>query len=170
MNEFYEIADDGTEPQNEYALKNFGDRIFSMAVGRRERGDFGQHVYKSTRIDRPVVKEDYDNSFGYKILRTSPPYEADKLLDYHFSFFVSKNGKKDAEKFIKHIRYVILPEIQKRDSKKVYTEIVSNWIEDKAKKSSNFFDSDLLELKSNFFGLGINLNELLKKLFKKNRD
>jgi len=128
MNEFYSIGEEGRDLENSYQLKNLGSQKISMIVGKRVRGDWGESdTYQSDRLYAKTTNEDYDRSFAHKIAKTKPPYEIGNLLDYHLGYYVNQNnGTK--EKFIKHIKYVIMPLISKQQDKEVYLQLLNEWL------------------------------------------
>jgi hypothetical protein len=100
------------------------------------------------------------------ILSTNPPYEVDKLLEFHFTNY-TKVKKGDKKRFYDHLRYVILPKLQKRENKQVYVELVTKWLE--IKETAKGINFNVLELKPNVMGVGLNLNEIINSIFKKDK-
>jgi hypothetical protein len=127
MNEFYSIAEEGREPENSLQLRNLGKQTVMGIIGKSIRGDWGERRSQSQTYYKETTSEDYDFVFANKLTGSKPPYELCDVLDYHLAFYVNKNNG-DALKFVKQIKYVVLPIIKKRKDKDAYIEIISEWI------------------------------------------
>jgi len=137
MNDFYSIALENTEPINEYQLKNIGTRRIMATLGKPRRGDWGERMgYEYQRFYTDTKPEDYDDLFATKITNVKPPYELNNLLEFHCEQYLKiKNGTKD--KFVKHVKYVVLPIIKQRIKSEVYAELVEEWINQNNMNSIN---------------------------------
>jgi len=126
MNEFYSIPENNKELVNEYQIRDLGEKRISMILGSSSnRG----RESSSSKIYKKVTTEDYDIQFARKLTTFKPPYDLEKVLDYHLSYYVNSGNQK--EKFIKHIKYVIIPIVEKRKQNKIYIELITNWINHK---------------------------------------
>lgn len=123
LNEFYSISRAGTPPSDNYQLQNLGlERVTMSGKNRESRGG------GTWEVTTKVTSEDYDGVFALKVARTNPPYELDKLIDYHLNYYTEKGGS--IEKFIKHMRYVALPYLHKWHSNyPAHIEFTKKWIE-----------------------------------------
>ena len=69
-----------------------------------------------------------------RIVRTKPAYVVENLLEHHADHFVKSRGETLAL-FVKHIRYVILPFIEKhynkKNQKREYVDLVNEWLQQK---------------------------------------
>lgn len=130
MNEFYFIGEEGCDCDNPYQLKNLGSQVISMIVGKRVNRYWGERdSCQGDRYYRKITDSDYDNSFANKIAKTKPPYDILNLLNYHLGYYVNQNnGVK--EKFVKQIKYVIIPLIKKMQNKEVYIQLINEWLDD----------------------------------------
>lgn len=141
MNEFYSIAPINTEPIDNFQLKNYGLERVTMSVGSSRNDGYGGRTWKSTDLKSEVTSEDYDGAMAFKIIKVKPPYELEKLLNYHLEYYVNKGGEKD--KFIKQIQYVVLPYIQKHYGKeKPHIDLTEQWILEN-KKNKMMDDNEL---------------------------
>lgn len=118
MNEFYLIGEHGKQLTDEFQLENLGEKVHSMTIGT-SNGSYSSY--------RNTTDEDYDRSFAYKLSRIKPPYEINKLLEYHLEYYLTQvNGIK--EKFQLQMKYVIIPILQKMKDKQVYVDIIEEWL------------------------------------------
>lgn len=129
MNKFYSIAEEGREPDNEYQLQNLGRQTPMGVIGKSVRGDWGERRSQSQTFYKETTSEDYDFVFANKLTDSKPLYELCGVLNYHFEFYVNNNNG-DPLKFVKQIKYVVLPIIKKRKDKDAYIEIISEWIDE----------------------------------------
>lgn len=128
MNPFFDISIENNLPINNYQLKNLGlQRIYFSIISRHE--DTSNHYRKTT-------EKDYDNLFTDKLWKWSPVYEIDKLLEYHYKFYIETNPD-DGDKFLKHIRFVILPKIEVKTKESVHAELIIDWLNSKKNKNTN---------------------------------
>lgn len=123
MKTIYSI-EHSTKPKNVFDLENYGDQTAAYIIGSRSG--------TSKTLYRDVTEDDYDNGFAHRIIETKPAYEVDKFLDYHFDFYVNNGGSEAT--FIKHMKYVIIPILKKRENSGVQIELISTWLNDKARK------------------------------------
>ena len=129
MNEFYSIGEETSEPKDSFQLKNLGAKKPSITIGGFGRSWDGSPNNSSTTIYTNVTTEDYDRLFADKLTKIKPPYEINKLLDYHLGYYLSKNiGLKD--KFLKHVKYVVIPEVKKKKDKEVYADLINEWLKE----------------------------------------
>jgi hypothetical protein len=127
MNKFYSISEANTEPINSYQLKNLGEQTISMIFGSSSRGGFyGERESSSNAIYRKVTSEDYDTQFANKLTSINPPYDLENILNFHLNYYLSQNNVK--ETFIKHIKYVIIPIVEKRKNSNTIVELITIWI------------------------------------------
>lgn len=136
MNEFYSIAEENQEPVNSWQLTNLGkQRVFAM-FGTFGRGDWGQRDHRTDTIYTSTTAEDYDRHFAHKLGTTKPPYDVPMLLDFHLNYYLNtSNGGRD--KFIKQMKYVILPILKKQSGKEVYIDLLNEWIDEKEANTKN---------------------------------
>lgn len=165
LHEFYAVSDENATPVNEFEIKHLGTRLNKIAIGKRVHNGYDFN-YTSESFYTETIADDYDNAFCEVILSTSPLYKVDELLKYHFKYY-TKVKKIDKKRFFNHLRYVILPKLQKRENKhkQVYTEYVTKWVDDKETEKSISFN--FLELKPSIMGIGVNINEIFNSIFKK---
>ena len=128
MNEFYSISEEHKEPIDDFQLKNLGNQRIMAIVGKRTRGDWGENRgNESQKFYRDTKPSDYDDLFEAKLINCDPPYELSEILEYHLRFYMNvRQGNK--LKFIKQVKYVILPKIKNRKNKDVQIELVKEWI------------------------------------------
>lgn len=137
MNEFYSIAKEGNEPEDDFQLQNLGSQTVMAVVGKRVRDSFwGERENQSKTYYRNTTPEDYDGMFTYKLIECRPPYKLSEIIDYHFKFYTTQ-AKGDKEKYLMQIRYVILPMIKKRKNTEVHVELVEQWLDKMAKKKKS---------------------------------
>lgn len=157
MNEFYSIATIAGSLENPLQLDNLGNQKVLAIVGKsRRNSDFwgGDSDYGYERNNRSqtfyasTTPEDYDQQFVSRIANTKPPYEIGNFIDYHFNFYVS-NRKGDPKKYYQHLKYVILPILEKRKNTKVYCELVTEWLTKQESQLSNRMSGHNLEPKVN---------------------
>ncbi len=142
MNEFYSISQENEKPQSVYQLKNLGKQTIMAIVGKPVRGDWGErHSYESQTFYRDTTAEDYDNEFVRKLMGIKPPYDLYKILDYHLNHYLTTKGG-DKLRFIKQIRYVVLPIVKKRKNSDVCVELILDWINEIEMKKDNKKQSD----------------------------
>ncbi len=129
MNKFYSIGEEDKEVQNEFQLKNLGKR---KVVGQTRPDP--ESFYK-TGIDRripqdvygDIVDTDYDQAFVWKITLCKPSYKALELLNHHYLYF-KENVDYEGAEFIKHIRYVVLPILNKWRGFEVQKQVLNDWL------------------------------------------
>lgn len=127
MNEFYSIGEETSEPKDSFQLKNLGTKKPFITIGGRRSWDGS--INDSETFYTNISTEDYDRLFVDKLTKIKPPYEINKLLDYHLKYYLSKNiGLKD--KFLKHVKYVVIPEVKKKKDKEVYTDLINEWLKE----------------------------------------
>ncbi len=134
MTEFYSINAENENPQNDYQLQNLGKQTIMAVIGKSVRGDWGEERnYQSQTFYRDTTSDDYDNAFANKLLDIKPPYDLQKILDYHLDFYLTKKHG-DKLKFIKQIKYVVLPIIKNRKNNDIYVELILDWINEREMK------------------------------------
>lgn len=159
---FYAVSEENDTPENEFTMKYLGEKTHRMTISKRVRKSYG-FASVSDSLYTETTNDDYDNEFCEMILNINPPYEVDKLLEYYFRHY-TKVKKGDKKLFYNHLRYVILPKLQKREGKQIYVEFVTKWLE--GKETPKWINFNILELKPNIMGVGINLNEMINSMFK----
>lgn len=125
MNEFYDIAKEGQDPKGPYQLKNLGKKKLSAisiisiydADGRQTYNDGPHYIL--------VKPSDYDNLFKAKIRKFKPMYDLELLLDHHLHYY-EETGKV-REKYLKHIKYVILPALKRIKNTDAKVELINDW-------------------------------------------
>ncbi|MCW1149128.1 hypothetical protein [Flavobacterium lacisediminis] len=123
MNRFYIIASEGEEPENEFIIKNFGDKVPQNKVYMATQG------YIDIRKDYiPAKPKDYDLKFIAHLRTLSPVYKTFEFLDFHFEKYNS-----DKQEFLKQIKYSVLPLLS---NNKTYTNIINEWLEMKEPKKT----------------------------------
>lgn len=122
VNSFYSTYCNGSD-HHEYDLLKLREttfRGFSMGFsdgnGRRSGGE---------SINTATKAEDYDDIFFKEIVKLKPVYKVQDFLDYHFEKYKLKLDA-DTGLFLKHIRYVIYPRIE-RGKRKELAELVMDW-------------------------------------------
>ncbi len=135
MNEFYSIAPENVEPV-QYQLENLGKQKETFSGVKRNRDPWGPRTNERTTIYGDVGKGDYDNLFAFKIIRTDPPFDVDKLITFHLDYYLAAGGDKD--RFVKQIRYVVLEYMKKwyRDYP-AHIELTNEWLAEQSTKSKN---------------------------------
>jgi len=136
MNEFYDIAPEGQEPINPLQLEYLGPKRHVATFSIPKRNDYGVRSYKSHTIKRDTVKEDYDKFFVNRIYKTNPPYDAEFLLKHHYDEFIKKNSH-GHKLFLKHIKNVVLPLLEKNKQHKVYVDLVNEWLDENRESKLN---------------------------------
>ncbi|MEI6348178.1 MAG: hypothetical protein WCP69_09555 [Bacteroidota bacterium] len=143
MNEFYSICKEDADPENEYQMQNLGKQTIMAVIGKQVRGDWGEsRSCQSQTFYKDTVPEDYDDAFVLKLTSVKPPYDLYKVLDYHLSYYINTNHG-DKDRFLKQIKYVILPIIQKRKSLDVYMELITEWIKKNDMNTKNNKTADI---------------------------
>lgn len=146
MNEFYSISEANANPIDQFQLKNLGIQHDTISFGNRRRDGYGGNAIKRTTLKENIKKSDYDWAFAFKIISVNPPYELDEIGNYHLNFYINNGG--DKSKFIKHMRYVILPYLQQYYDKRVaHIELFESWISEQNKAMNRMIEfTDLNEI------------------------
>lgn len=118
-NEFYSIGSSDKKLNHEFQLDRLGEKMHSMTIGNGQGESYTTY--------RATTSEDYDRSLAYKISRIKPPYEITKLIEYHLDYYLSTPNS-EKQKFIKQIKYVVIPALKKMNNKEVYVDIINDWI------------------------------------------
>ena len=129
MNEFYSIGPLNKELDNPYQLNNLGTEIPMVSFGKRSSSYWGDSGKSSETYYRKTTPKDYDGNFAYRLSIINPPYDLSKFLDYHLDHYLTIT-KGIKEKFIKHIKYVIIPLVIKKREKEVYISLIEEWLEE----------------------------------------
>jgi hypothetical protein len=125
-NEFY-LIENNNDSDSPLKLNDLGDKRIYLSYGRRVSNYWDEQINKTESVNTPITSEDYDKQFANKLIQIKPPYEIINLLEFHLKFYVDiQKGSK--EKFIKQMKYVIVPIIQKRKGKEVYIQLLNEWI------------------------------------------
>ena len=128
MNEFFSIGPLNKDLDSPYQLTNFGETIPWVTLGKRKSDYWGSSGTSSETYYKKTTSKDYDGSFAYRLSIIDPPYELSNFLNYHFNYYLNvANGNK--EKFLQHIKYVILPLVVKKRGKEVYVNLIEEWLE-----------------------------------------
>lgn len=132
MNPFYDISINEQLADEEFSLHNLGSQKIFATIGKRRSDYWGSNGTQSTHHYTPVLAEDYDKLFIYKIGKWKPIYDIEKLIEHHFYHFLKKqpDGK---EEFLKHMRYVILPILKRQKNRDSDTriELFEQWLNEK---------------------------------------
>ncbi|MEM1406109.1 MAG: hypothetical protein AAGG59_05000 [Bacteroidota bacterium] len=88
--------------------------------------DGNGNVVGGETFSSPTNSKDYDDVFVSAILELDPPYVVEDFLTFHLSEYNNKHDA-DIKLFLKHIQYVILPEI-KRVGREELVELISEWL------------------------------------------
>ena len=137
MNNFYSIKGISDCLEHRYQLKNLRDTRQGMSTGVYGRDSFsGRDIKWSDSSSIKINSRDYDNLFVQTLMNINPPYDIEKFLDYHFKYFINKE-EGEAEMFLKQIKYVVLPIVQKRKNNEVYLELINKWLEEKGMNFNN---------------------------------
>lgn len=143
MIEFLSISPENENPKDDFQLENLGPKRHLATIGSfASRNYWGEMEYpQSQTFYRDTKPDDYNCAFAHKLSSCEPPYDLDKILDYHLNYYISdRNG--DKTRFINHIKFVILPKVKKQKNKEVYVELITNWIDmnDSDKKKEKYFN------------------------------
>ena len=108
---------------HEYELLEYTQPVF-RGMGISIHDEKGRTLYDDGIFQSKATEEDYDKLFIKKICKHKPVYEIEKILDFHYNFYTeNENGSKDT--FIKHLKYIILPQIK---TKETQYQLVEIWI------------------------------------------
>lgn len=150
--EFFAISKEKEKVENDFELMNLGDQRVFMITGKRVRDDWGySNNYVSETSYTNTDSEDYDNCMASKLHYFDPIYELGNVLDYHLEYYLSeKNGDKD--KFIKHIKYTIIPKIKNSNYKhrEECIELVLEWINTHTQSNIKMNSPSNIEVKGSF--------------------
>lgn len=127
LNEFYDIGIPGQEPGHPLQLKHLGSQIAAVTFGSRGSKFWHESPRPSQTYYRSTTEKDYDQQFIHKICTTHPPYDIEPLLDHHYNLYLSGHPEGHS-RFQKHIKYVIIPALEKKGNRAVYVEIVNEWL------------------------------------------
>jgi hypothetical protein len=171
MNEFYSIAKEGTEPQNDFQLQNLGTRTVRAIIGKPVRNSIwgNDNEPRSQTFYRDTTSEDYDGLFACKLIECRPPYKLSEIIDYHFKFYTTQT-KGGREKYIMQIRYVVLPMIKKRKNTEVHVELIEEWLDKMAKKKKSPTNIKIgnINAPAQFLVNSDNSNQTLKIAYREN--
>jgi hypothetical protein len=135
MNPFFDVSDKTDLPGDALALKDLGSQQAWLTVGRRKSDFWGTSGYDSKTTYRDTTDEDYDQQFVRKLQRWKPIYNISQVIDHHYNFYKA-NTKHSQNDFLKHMRYVILPILKKKQNSEVCTQLFEEWLNNEAKKQS----------------------------------
>ena len=127
MNPFFDISNEKDLPSIALQLFNLGNQKLYATVGRRTREGWGESRNVSGHHYTAVVPQDYDNQFIHKMIRWKPIYAIDNLLDHHYEHYI-KTHTEGKDEFLKHIRYIILPDLEKRKNSEVCVTLLMEWL------------------------------------------
>lgn|GEM_PF-1051298 len=134
MNDFYDISEQRVVEADSMQLENLGDQQILAVIGKTARGGWGEREYTSKTYYTATKPGDYDELFASRISGIKPPYETENLLEHHFRYYTSRFPE-NRNKFLQHIRYVILP-LLKRRKLDVYIDFLKEWLAKKDETSS----------------------------------
>ncbi|SEB21513.1 SEFIR domain-containing protein [Pedobacter hartonius] len=154
MNELYDIAPEGQEPDSSLQLRHLGSRRIMATFSIPRRNDYGERTYSRHSVDRDVKASDYDGLFANMIFKTNPPYDIELLLDHHYRKFVEANHN-DHKMFLRHIKYVVIPILEKRKQHQIYVGLVNEWLDqirelDSTRDKTGILENQEVTVKSNF--------------------
>jgi hypothetical protein len=178
MNDFYDIGGKDESQNEPMQLNDLGDQRVMAIVGKQRRNDWGEREHTSKTFYTATKPEDYDRQFASRIYRTNPPYAVERLLDHHYNHYSQRFP--DSEKtFFKHLKYVIIPILQK-GKHDVYVELVNEWLEEKKNISAKAnpstipptlnekLDKILEFLVANAIRINVNPHTIHEEIFEKN--
>lgn len=129
MNGFYDIAPEAHQPDNSFQLRHLGLKqhvatfgiLNAMIMVSDHIATHNQTRYRCRRLD---------GLFANMIYKTNPPYDIELLLNHHYNKFieVNHNGHK---LFLRHIKYVVVPLLEKHKQHEVYVDLVNEWLNEK---------------------------------------
>jgi hypothetical protein len=150
--EFFAISKEKEKVENDFELMNLGDQRVFMITSKRVRDDWGYSKnYVSETSYTNTHSGDYDNSMASKLHYYDPIYELGNILDYHLEYYLTeRNG--DKNKFIKHIKYTIIPIIKKGNNnhKEECIELVLEWINAHTQSNIKMNTPSKIEVKGSF--------------------
>lgn len=127
MTKFYSISENNNQKENDYQLNNLGEKTVSMIIsGGSGNSFYGERKSSSSTIYRKITPKDYDSQFATKLVKFNPPYDLEKVLNYHLEYYLNQNNSKKI--FIKHIKYVIIPIIDKKKRYNIQIDLITDWI------------------------------------------
>ncbi|MEJ5962926.1 SEFIR domain-containing protein [Pedobacter immunditicola] len=135
MNDFYDIAPEAHQPDNYFQLKHLGPKQHVATFGIPKRNDYGERSYSNHTIKRDTVVGDYDRLFANMIYKTNPPYDVELLLNHHYNKIIETNPN-GHKVFLRHIKYVVLPLLEKHKRHKVYVDLINEWVDEKRESQS----------------------------------
>ena len=134
MNPFFEISNDENLPYDELPLRNLGrQQIFAIIGGRRGSDYWGTNGSASKTTYTNTTPEHYDRQFVYKLQKWKPVYKIDCLIEYHYGHYINEH-QQGHDEFLKHMRYVILPQLKKIKNNEVCIELFEQWLDQKTPK------------------------------------
>lgn len=144
MNPFFDISNDENLPYEELPLRNLGrQQIFAIVGGRRGSDHWGTSGTASKTTYTDTTPEHYDRQFLYKLQKWKPVYDIDRLVEYHYAYYTSKHPQGHNE-FLKHMRYVILPQLKKIKNNEVCVELFEQWLDQKTPKIKEDLKSSIV--------------------------
>lgn len=134
MNPFFEISNDENLPYDKLPLRNLGrQQIFAIIGGRRGSDHWGTSDTPSRTTYTDTTPEHYDRQFVDKLRKWRPIYDIDRLIEYHYKQYISVHEHAH-DQFLKHMRYVILPQLKKIRNNEVCVELFEQWLDQKTPK------------------------------------
>ncbi|MBS1532778.1 MAG: hypothetical protein JSU01_20920 [Bacteroidetes bacterium] len=130
MNPFFDISIDKNFPDDQLSLRNLGEKRVYAIIGRRRSDFWGTDGISSTKHYIDVVPGDYDNLFIHKILKWQPIWDIDRVVEHHYQHFIVNQPQGD-DQFLKHMKYVILPQLKKQRNAEVRVELFEQWLNQK---------------------------------------
>ncbi|MDQ0108486.1 hypothetical protein J2T02_003619 [Chitinophaga terrae (ex Kim and Jung 2007)] len=127
MNKFYDIGSPGKEPSHPMQLKHLGSKIGPITIRSRGSSFWGESPSPSRTYYRDTTAKDYDRQFVHKILTTYPPYDIELLLNHHYNLYLIEHPAGHF-RFQKHIKYVIIPALERKGNCAAHLEIITQWL------------------------------------------
>lgn len=132
MNEFYLISQSNSVGDDSLKIKKLDSQSISAIFGGSRRSGWGKTPTSQT-FYRDTTAEDYDREFVNRLMNFKPVYELDILLDFHYTNYAKTTN--NADKFCKHIEYVVFPLLKNRRESEVQQKLVNNWLQSKSKNT-----------------------------------
>jgi len=138
MNKFYDIVEMGKVP-SDYQLQNLGSQMYMGTFGGGKKSQWGDDTRWSNTYYRETTVEDYDSQFAYKLTKSKPAHDAFNFLNYHLEVFL-RNYPDERELFLKQIKYVIQPILQKNPNYQLFGQIANEWLDKNNLKQTDMLD------------------------------
>ena len=136
MNLFFDISESDNLPDGALELNNLGSQRIMAMISNPRRNDFGQRSYESKNYYTKTLPTDYDNQFINKLINWQPIYGIERVINHHYKIYSSKQPQ-GHDSFIKHMKYYILPLLQKQRNSDACIELFKEWLENKSSNSNS---------------------------------